>query len=414
MTEPVEPGPRSTVPEPRTDRRSRNPAGGEPWEIGPGGPPWAPPWVRRRADWGQFGPWDRRDPRYREMRRRARMYRRAQAQGAPWHRRQGFGCIFAILFLLVVGSIVTATATVLAQLGPVPVVIAVFAVVAIAASLLRGVAGAARDLDAMLAATRAVEDGDYSVRLGRTRSDVRPVQELARGFDTMTARLETDEEQRRSLLADVSHELRTPLTVITGNLEAIVDGVHPPDPAHLTSILDETRVMERLIEDLRTVALSEAGTLALHPEPTDPDVLIGEVLHAFEPRATAAGVTLASVSTQDLPILDIDPVRVREVLSNLVANALRHTPAGGRITIGGAATAAAVALTVSDTGPGIDRELLPHVFDRFVKGAGSRGSGLGLAIARGLVEAHRGTIAVESPAGGGTTFRIELPRGVEG
>ena len=113
----------------------------------------------------------------------------------------------------------------------------------------------------------------------------------------MTARLEADEEQRRTLLADVSHELRTPLAVITGNLEAVIDGVYPPDAAHLTPILDETRVMERLIDDLRTIALSEAGTLALHPEPTDPDVLIGEVLQAFAPGAATAGVTLSTDTT---------------------------------------------------------------------------------------------------------------------
>ena len=169
-----------------------------------------------------------------------------------------------------------------------------------------------------------------------------------------------------------------------------------------------------MIDDLRTVALSEAGTLALHPEPTDPDVLIGEVLRAFTPGATTAGVTLATDSAGDLPILDIDPVRIREVLSNLVANALRHTPAGGSITIGGSATETAVIMTVRDTGPGIDPALLPHVFDRFVKGAGSRGSGLGLAIARGLVEGHGGSISVESPVGGGTTFRVELPRTTDG
>ena len=390
----------------------------------PGGPPWrdgrpreggrsAPTWGWR-ADRGRYGPWDRRDPRHREMRLRARLHRRAQAQGQPWPRRQGFGCIFAVLFLVVVGSIVTATASLLSHLGPIPVVIAVLALVAIAGALLRGVGGAARDLDAMLTATRRVEEGDYSVRLGSTRSDLRPVQELARGFDTMTARLEADEEQRRTLLADVSHELRTPLAVITGNLEAIVDGVYPPDPEHLGSILDETRVMERLIEDLRTVALSEAGTLTLHPEPTDPDVLIGEVLQAFGPSATAAGVTLASSSADDLPILDVDPVRLREVLSNLVANALRHTPGGGSVTLGGSSTSASVVLTVRDSGPGIDPALLPHVFDRFVKGTESRGSGLGLAIARGLVEAHGGTITVASPPGGGTTFRVELPRTDEG
>ncbi len=336
-----------------------------------------------------------------------------QRRGGPRRFRQGFGCIFVVLFLVVITSVVTAVGSILSRLGPVPVVVAAMAVVIVIAALARGMAGAARDLDTMLAATRRVEEGDYGVRVGRTRSDLPPIQELARGFDTMAARLEADEEQRRTLLADVSHELRTPLAVITGNLEAILDGVYPPDGAHLTPILDETRVMERLIDDLRTVALSEAGTLALHPEPTDPDVLIGEVLHAFTPGATTAGVTLTSGSTGDLPILDIDPVRIREVLSNLVANALGHTPAGGTIRVDGSVSEGSVVLVVRDTGPGIDPALLPHVFDRFVKGAGSRGSGLGLAIARGLVEAHGGSISVESTVGGGTTFRVELPRTVE-
>jgi two-component system sensor histidine kinase BaeS len=334
-------------------------------------------------------------------------------RGGPWRFRQGFGCIFGILFLIVVASILTATATVLSSLEPIPVVVTLFVIVGILTTLARGTAGAAHDLDAMLGATRRVQEGDYSVRLGGMRSDLPPIQELARGIDTMAARLEADEEQRRTLLADVSHELRTPLAVITGNLEAIIDGVYPPDAAHLAPILDETRVMERLIDDLRTIAQSEAGTLALHPEPTDPDVLIGDVLKAFTPGATAAGVTLTTETSDDLPILEVDPVRIREVLANLVANALRHTPGGGSVTIGGTATPTAVVLTVRDTGPGIDPALLPHVFDRFVKGSASRGSGLGLAIARGLVEAHGGSISVESPAGGGSTFRVELPRTTE-
>jgi signal transduction histidine kinase len=331
-------------------------------------------------------------------------------QRRPWRFRQGFGCIFALLFLVVVASILTATATVLSNLEPIPVVVTLLVIVGVLVALARGTAGAAQDLDTMLSATQRVEEGDYGVRVGRTRSDLPPIRELARGLDTMAARLEADEEQRRTLLADVSHELRTPLAVITGNLEAVIDGVYPPDAAHLAPILDETRVMARLIDDLRTIAQSEAGTLALHPEPTDPDVLIGEVLQSFTPSATAAGVTLTAESSDDLPILDVDPVRIREVLANLVANALRHTPSGGSVTIEGASTATAVRLTVRDTGPGIHPALLPHVFDRFVKGAGSRGSGLGLAIARGLVEAHGGSISVDSPAGGGTTFRVELPR----
>lgn len=381
---------------------------------GPGEPLDPPP---PRADRGHGPPWrdpgfDRRDPFARQMRARARWAsRHERGRGrAPWRRRQGFGCIFGIIFLVVVGSIVTAVASVLSHLGPVPVVIAALAVVAIMAALLHGTIGSARDLDRMLAATRRVEDGDYRVRVGKTRSDLPPIQELARGFDTMVARLETDEQQRRTLLADVSHELRTPLAVITGNLEAILDGVYPADEAHLAPILEETRVLERLIDDLRTLTLSEAGTLALHPEPTDPDVLVGDVVRSFTPAAERAGVRLVDEVAGDLPILDLDPVRIREVLSNLVANALRHTPAGGSVTLGGSASADEVVLTVSDTGPGIDPDLRPYVFDRFVKGDGSRGSGLGLAIARGLVEAHGGTITVDSPDGGGTTFRVTLPR----
>jgi two-component system sensor histidine kinase BaeS len=393
-------------PDPFGDRPAERRPGTDGW-WGPRGP-----WLRR-SDHGGFGPWGSTDPEMRRrLRQRARYLRRRDQR--PGRFRQGFGCIFAVVFFVVVASIVTATASVLSSLGPVPVVIAVFAAVTIIASLARGMAGAARDLDAMLDATRRVEEGDYSVRLGRVRSDLGPIRELARGFDTMSARLEADEEQRRTLLADVSHELRTPLAVITGNLEAILDGVYPPDPTHLTPILDETRVMERLIDDLRTIALSEAGTLALHPEPTDPDVLIGEVIHAFSSQAATAGVTLATAGTTDLPILDVDPVRIREVLSNLVGNALRHTPRDGTITVGGEATAHVVVLTVHDTGPGIEPELLPHVFDRFVKGAASRGSGLGLAIARGLVEAHGGSVSVASTVGGGTTFRVELPRTTEG
>ena len=151
----------------------------------------------------------------------------------------------------------------------------------------------------------------------------------------MTSRLEADEAQRRTLLADISHELRTPLTVVQGNLEAIVDGVYPPDPAHIAVVLDETKVLGRLIDDLRTLALSEAGTLTLHPEPTDPDVLVGDVVRSFEPAAATAGVTLVAAIDGDLPIVEVDPVRIREVLANLVANALRHTPAGGRVTVAG-------------------------------------------------------------------------------
>ena len=178
---------------------------------------------------------------------------------------------------------------------------------------------------------------------------------------------------------------------------------------HLAAILDETRVMERLIDDLRTVALSEAGTLTLHREPTDPDVLIAEVVRSFEGAAGTAGVTVTAEVGDDLPILDVDPVRLREVLANLVANAIRHTPAGGTVVIRGEVAGDRLVLRVADSGSGIDPAVLPHVFDRFVKGAGSGGSGLGLAIARHLVAAHGGTLEVEATGSTGTTFRASLP-----
>ena len=241
------------------------------------------------------------------------------------------------------------------------------------------------------------------------------VSQLTDGFDTMISRLETDETQRRTLLADISHELRTPLTVVQGNLEAIVDGVYPPDPAHLAVILDETRVLGRLIDDLRTLALSEAGTLALHPEPTDPDVLVGDVVRSFEPAASAAGVEITAAIDGDLPIIEVDPVRIREVLSNLVANALRHTPSGGPghgLRVGRGRPLAAASRSATRAAAS-SRRCCAHVFDRFAKGDDSGGSGLGLAIARQLVVAHGGEISADSPTGtppgGGTSIRVRLP-----
>ncbi|HTS14489.1 MAG TPA: HAMP domain-containing sensor histidine kinase [Candidatus Sulfotelmatobacter sp.] len=347
------------------------------------------------------------------MQQRMRVAQRMQRRGRhrPWYRWQGFGCLFGLLFLLVAGSLVTVVATLVATFGPVPALIVAATVVAILVTIGRTLGSAAFTLDRLVAATQRVSAGDYSVRVGRpVRRSMRSVTELTRGFDTMVARLERDEEQRRTLLADVTHELRTPLTVITGNLEALLDGVYPADADHLGAILDETRVLDRLIEDLRTLALSEAGTLALHPEPTDLDVLLSDVVAAFTPAAAGAGVRLTTAVEGDLPVLELDPVRTREVLSNLVANALRHTPRGGTVTLGARASRDGVRLTVADTGAGIPPDLLDHVFDRFVKGTDSHGSGLGLAIARGLVEAQGGTISAASPPGGGARFEIVLPR----
>jgi signal transduction histidine kinase len=256
-----------------------------------------------------------------------------------------------------------------------------------------------------------VEAGDYAVRVPEPHRSPEELRGLVRAFNTMTTRLETDETQRRTLLAEVSHELRNPLAVVQGNIEALIDGVYPADQAHLEPILEETKVLSRLVEDLRTLSLAEAGTLTLHREPTDVDVLAGDVVESFQVAASKAGATVAADVPDDLPILDVDPIRIREVLTNLVDNALRYVPGGGRVTVAGRVVASRVELTVTDTGPGIPAELQPTVFDRFAKSADSRGSGLGLAIARAIVEAHQGTIAAESPVadGHGTTIRISLP-----
>lgn len=296
------------------------------------------------------------------------------------------------------------------------IVLAVALVVIVAAG--RVFTSTAGTLDALVAAARRVESGDLGARVDVPERGPRPVRDLVRGFNTMAARLELDERQRQSLLADVGHELRTPLAVIRGNLEALVDGVHPPDAAHLEALLDETAVLSRLVDDLRTVTLSEAGTLPLHREPTDADVLVGEAVASFRAAAESAGITLDLEAPDDLPVLDVDPVRIREVLANLLANALRYTPSGGRVVVTAGVTgtddaARRLEVAVSDTGPGIAPDVLPRIFERFWKSPESRGSGLGLAIARNLVVAHGGTIEATSEPGAGTTLRFSLPAPAE-
>jgi signal transduction histidine kinase len=337
----------------------------------------------------------------------------------------GFGCLFGLAFLVVLVGLVAAVMSVIAAAGPLGdlarllgLLVLVLVLAGIATAGRRFRRGAA-SLDELLDATERVEAGDYSARVRVPQRAPAPVRDLVHGFNAMAGRLEASEAQRRTLLADVSHELRTPLAVVQGNVEAMLDGVHPADPEHLTAVLDETRVLGRLVDDVRTLALSDAGQLPLHPEPTDLDVLISEAVASFQPAARDAGVTLRVDVPDDLPILEVDPVRIREVVSNLVANALRHTPAGGSVTVTGArldgdGRRAALELVVSDTGAGIDPDLLPHVFDRFAKSPESRGSGLGLAIARGLVEAHGGSISVESRPGDGSVFRVVLPIGPSG
>ena len=260
--------------------------------------------------------------------------------------------------------------------------------------------------DVMEAADR-VAGGDYEARV-RERGP-REVRRLGRSFNEMAERLGTNELRRRQLLADVAHELRTPLSVIQANLEALLDGLYPIDEAHLRPILEETETMSRLLTDLQTLSTAEAGALTLHREPTSPRDLVDTAIASFAAQASDASVRLVGRVTDDVPELEVDRVRIGEVLANLVANALRHTQAGGEVTVAAEVADGGLRLSVADTGTGIEPERLPHVFDRFSRAPDSPGAGLGLAIAKSLVEAHGGTIRAESGPGG-TTIAFVLPR----
>ena len=259
----------------------------------------------------------------------------------------------------------------------------------------------------VVSATDRVAAGDFSARVAERGPPF--LRGVARAFNSMTARLQEQDRQRRDLMADIAHELRTPLAVVQGRLEGLLDGVYPRDDARLSEVLEETRLLARLVEDLGTLAHSERGTLALQKEPTDLGVLLGDAARALASEAAAQGATVQVDDATDLPLLDVDPLRIREVVTNLIANAIRHGGAGAAVFIGTERRPDHVVVRVRDTGPGIPAEDLPRVFDRFHKGRRSLGSGLGLAIARNLVMAHGGEIAVASEAGRGTTVTFTLP-----
>lgn len=317
------------------------------------------------------------------------------------------GCAFALLLLL---SAIGITTLIRLAAGDndwvtVAVPIAIFVVMAVIFATVRRRFGS--PMGDIIAAAERVGDGDYSTQIA-VRGPVW-LRSVSRAFNGMTARLQANEQQRRHMMADIAHELRTPLTVIQGRLEALIDGVYARDDARLQELLDETRVVARLVEDLRTLANAESGALALQKEPTDLDVLIHDAVSSMSAEAERRGVKLQIDEIGDLPLLNIDPLRIREVLVNLLSNAIRHTPPGGSITIRVKQNEAQIEVAVSDTGSGIAAEDLPHIFDRFYKGASSQGSGLGLTIARNLVESHGGSIRATSQAGVGTTITFTLP-----
>jgi two-component system sensor histidine kinase BaeS len=317
------------------------------------------------------------------------------------------GCFFVavLAFAVLAGA---AAGGMIARLGPLPVALVAFGFVFLAA--LAGFAGMrrmTRPMDSLIDAAGRIEAGDYSAHVPEHGAP--ELRSVARAFNAMSARLKTSDEQRRSFLADVAHELRTPLSVIRGQAEAIADGVYPGDPAHLAPILDATEALDRLVEDLRTLVLTDAGNLLLHKEPTDLGALAADAVESFKAQAAAAGLTLGADIADKLMTVEIDPARIRSVLGNLLSNAIRHTPTGRSVRVTVSPSGDNAVITVTDTGEGIPPEMLPRVFDRFVKGANSPGSGLGLAIAHDIVAVHGGTLTIESKLGSGTTVRLTLP-----
>jgi two-component system OmpR family sensor kinase/two-component system sensor histidine kinase BaeS len=244
----------------------------------------------------------------------------------------------------------------------------------------------------------------------RVRSDDE-IGELGQAFNSMAQTLARQETLRRNLMADIAHELRTPLTVIRSDLEALLDGVYEPTPETLASIQEETLLLARLVDDLRALAQAEAGQLRLEREPLDLAELLRGVAAGFDLQAKSQGQELRLDLPPDLPLVQADPLRVRQVVANLVSNALRHAPDAGHVVVSIAELPDEVQVSVADDGPGIPAENLGHVFDRFWRGAQPRaqGSGLGLTIARELVRAHGGRIWVESEPGKGSTFFFTLP-----
>lgn len=266
--------------------------------------------------------------------------------------------------------------------------------------------------------TRAAQNlaaGDLSQRVPVSGDD--EVGQLGSTFNRMAEALEQAEAGRRAMTADIAHELRTPLAVQRAHLEAIQDGVYPLALENLQPILDQNLLLTRLVEDLRTLALADAGQLELTVVPTDLGRLVRKVVEKFAPQAASRQVTLdlnAQSASQHPGVVHADPGRVEQILGNLLANALRYTPESGRIDLELTDTPGEAVITVHDSGQGVPAEALDHIFERFYRADRSRnraegGSGLGLAIARQLAEAHRGTLTAANHPEGGAVFTLRLP-----
>ena len=365
---------------------------------GRGGRRWGPPAERPRW-WPESEAWPPARPEaWRALRRR--FMRRAA----------GFAIGVVVLFAALIVGLAWLIGALIGEavLSFVLPVIGLILAVLVAIRLVRGIGRAAAPMGEIIEASARIESGEAGVQVTeRGPADVRA---LARAFNAMSAGLADTDEQRRRLLSDVSHELRTPLTVIQGNLEAIIDGLYPADEAHLAPILEEARLLARIVDDLRTLASAEAGRLSLERDSVELGQLATDLAAGFTAQADAAGVRL-TVDAPESAWIEADPERMRQVLANLVANALRATPRDGSVTIRVREGSDGAEIAVSDTGTGIPAEELERVFERFYRSPESRGSGLGLPIAREIVRAHGGTIEARSEPGAGTTMTVRLPRG---
>lgn len=277
-------------------------------------------------------------------------------------------------------------------------------------ALARGLTEPVRDLTR---AVQAMTGGELGQQVPIRSAD--ELGELSGAFNRMSAELARSNRARRQMTADIAHDLRTPLSVLTGYIEGLRDGVLTPTADRLETMHTEAQHLRHLVEDLRTLSLADAGELPLERRPVVPSTVLARLAAAFGPEATARSIALETACEAQLPAIDIDLERLVQALGNIVANALRHTPAGGRVVLAAARAGADVALEVTDDGEGIASDVLPHIFDRLYQGDAARSrqgaaSGLGLAIAMSIVRAHGGTLTARSLGiGRGSTFTVRLP-----
>ena len=292
---------------------------------------------------------------------------------------------------------------------------AIFGAAGLAAllALLTGLAMArriTRPVERIIAVTRRMASGQRAVRVGPITGPGE-VRELAAAFDQMADTMDRQEQLRRDLVADVAHELRTPVAVLQAGHEALLDGVAEPTPDQLTSLRDEVLRLARMLADLQDLAAADAAALQLNRRPCDLADLAATAADSLAGRFEAAGITLQR-RLVPAEILG-DPRWLHQVITNLLTNALKFTPAGGLVTVATGPAGACAVLTVTDTGTGIPADELPRIFDRFWRGrqaAQTSGSGIGLAVAAELTRAHGGQLSATSQPGHGTQLSLTLPR----